>query len=237
MLKMTKKILLVFVSAVIIMSNISFAQQIAVPGEIKSYGERIYNVARSYFGRSFDGYCGTYVRCQLRAMGIFDNQFDFRGNGNRWYSNFEDVDKTSGGYYAYREAGSDCLEKLVDKYGDGLTNIVVSFPVQAGYSSRYPGAGHAFVIYRLENGIAYYSESFAYDGHREGEVIAENADDLIARYTKRHGAPTGCVLLSKYGLSGDEKLLQTLMDSIDDLSDIELVATTFAQLPSDSVMA
>ena len=68
----------------------------------------------------------------------------------------------------------------MDKYGDGLTNIVVSFPVQAGYSSRYPGAGHAFVIYRLENGIAYYSESFAYDGHREGEVIAENADDLIA---------------------------------------------------------
>ena len=80
------------------------AQENEIPQELVSYGQEIYSGARSYFGRrSFSGYCGTYVRCQLRAMGIFDGEFDFRGNGNQWYSNFEDVQRTSGGYYVYRE--------------------------------------------------------------------------------------------------------------------------------------
>ena len=221
MFKSLKKVLITFVAVLVAMSDISFANDYTVPAELKIYGDRIYNEARSYFGRSFDGYCGTYVRCQLRAMGIFDDKFDFRGNGNQWYSNFDDVYKTSGGYYVYQESGSDCLKKLTDKYGDSLNNIVISFPIQAGYSERYPGAGHAFVIYRLEDGIAYYSESFGYGKYREGEVIAENAEDLVARYTRRHGAPIGCVLLTKENLSDDEKLLKSLISSIEELSDIE----------------
>ena len=232
MFKSIKRVWITFVAVLMVTSNISFAQDYTVPSDLKAYGDRIYSGAQSYFGRSFDGYCGTYVRCQLRAMGIFDDKFDFRGNGNQWYSNFDDVYKTSGGYYVYQESGSDCLQKLTDKYGDSLSNIVISFPIQAGYSSGYPGAGHAFVIYRLENGVAYYSESFSYGKYREGEVIAENAEDLVARYTKRHGAPIGCVLLTPQCLSGDEKLFNTLLSSIEKLSDIELVASEFTQVPS-----
>ncbi len=185
----------------------SYAENLNVPKELSDYGNSIYAEARTYHGRSFSGYCGTYVRCQLRAMGIFDNKFDFRGNGNQWYSNFDDVQMTSGGYYVYRAQGEDCLEEIAEKYGNDLENIVLSFPIQSGYSARYPGAGHALVLYKLQDGVAYYSESFAFGKYREGQVIAENADDLVQRYTRRHGSPIGCVLLSKMPMEKDGFLI------------------------------
>lgn len=211
-----KKILLI-VGMIFMLTNTAYAEKMAVPQELRAYGEEIYQGARSYFGRSFDGYCGTYVRCQLRAMGIFDNKFDFRGNGNQWYSNFENVQKTSGGYYVYRVSGGDCLTETAQKYGNNLSNIVLSFPVQAGYSPEYPGAGHALVIYRLKDGIAYYSESFSFGENREGEVIAEDASKLVERYSRRHGSPIGCVLLSETELeNGCEGFVVEETPPIDD---------------------
>lgn len=191
----------ILLAATFIITHAAGAQFYSVPEELTVYGQQIYSGARSHFNRgSFSGYCGTYVRCQLRAMGIFDNQFDFRGNGNQWYSNFENVQKTSGGYYVYRESGSDCLKKIAENYGNDLRNIVISFPIQAGYSAAYPGAGHALVIYRLCDGIAYYSESFGFGQYREGQVLAEDVDSLVQRYSRRHGQPIGCVLLSEVDL-------------------------------------
>lgn len=210
-----------------------------VPTELESYGNAIYREARSYFGnRSFNGYCGTYVRCQLRAMGIFDNKFDFHGNGNQWYSNFENVAVTSGGYYVYRESGSDCIEKLTDNYGDNLSNIVLTFPIQSGYSARYPGAGHALVIYKLADGIAYYSESFGFGGYSEGQVIAEDVESLVERYRRRHGNPVGCVLLSREklsyegsliaGISYNEDIHPQLKARLDEISNVMFIAEKFA---------
>ena len=195
---LVKKILIVLCIILTALGSVSAcAETLTVPEELVSYGKTVYDEAWSYFGRSFSGYCGTYVSCQLRAMGIFDNQFDLRGNGNQWYSNFDNVTVTSGGYNVYRESGADCLTKLSDNYGNNLENIVLSFPIQSGYTASNPGAGHALVIYRLQDGIAYYSESFSFGNHPEGTVIAENAQDLVNRYSKRHGTPIGCVLLSK----------------------------------------
>ena len=123
-------------------------------------------------------------------------------NGNQWYDGFENIGGTSGGYFVYREQGADCINKLVAKYGNDLRNVVVSFPVQAHYSPEYPGAGHVFLIYALIDGIAYYSESFSFGSHAEGSVIAEDVNELIARYSARHGSPSGCVLFSANDLSG-----------------------------------
>lgn len=173
------------------------AEEYDVPAELGVYGAQIYDGARGYFNRgSFSGYCGTYVRCQLRAMGIFCGGFDFHGNGNEWYNGFDGVGQTSGGYFVYRESGGDCLEKLVANYGTRLSNIVVSLPVQSHHTAQNPGAGHAFVIYRIEDGIAYYSESFSYGAHPEGSVIAEDIYSLMARYNARFGAANGCVMFS-----------------------------------------
>lgn len=241
MLKIFKKTLLLF-TAMLIAANTVCAHHYSVPQELVTYGEEIYADARSYFrGRSFSGYCGTYVKCQLRAMGIFKDGFDFHGNGNQWYSNFDNVQKTSGGYYVYQESGSDCIDKLVEKYGNDLENIVLSFPIQAGYSAAFPGAGHAFILYALRDGVAYYSESFGFGQHREGEVIAEDINSLLERYSRRHGNITGCVLLSEENLDesyGSEALvLAQVKESLEELSSIEFIAAEFAQISQSRVMA
>lgn len=213
----------------IITVNTAHAEFYSVPQELTGYGERIYSSARSYFGRrSFSGYCGTYVKCQLRAMGIFENQYDVHGNGNQWYANFENVTQTSGGYYVYRESGSDCLYKLQDKYGTNLKNIVLSFPIQSGRSVARPGAGHAFVIYEIRDGIAYYSESFGFGGFSEGQVIAEDIDSLLTRYTRRHGALTGCVMLSENEILSEEeeylKVVEALISALENMSESVITA-------------
>ena len=186
-----------------------------VPSELSAYGEKIYSSARTYFNRrSFSGYCGTYVKCQLRAMGIFEDGFDLHGNGNRWYSNFENVEKTSGDYYVYRESGKDAVYKLQEKYGEDLDNIVLSFPIQAGYSASRPGAGHALIIYKLRGSVAYYSESFGFGEYREGEVIAEDIDSLLTRYSRRHGHLTGCVMLSKEEILSSSQQCERIMTAV-----------------------
>ncbi len=183
------------------LTSTAFATAYPVGGEMAAEGAEIYKRARSYFGRSFNGYCGTYVKHQLMAMGIFSGKYDASGNGNKWYDNFENIKKTSGGYYVYRESGNDCLKKLSEKYGNDLKNIVLSFPIQANYSASYPGAGHALVIRYMKDGICYYSESFGFGGFREGQVLMENADELIERYSRRHGEALGCVYFSEKDLS------------------------------------
>ncbi len=180
----------------------AFAQDNPVSQSLEQYGAQIYKTAKQSFGRrSFSGYCGTYVRLQLHAMGILNDEFDFHGNGNKWYGNLKDLTITPTGYYAYSESGADCLEKLAEKYGNDLKNIVISFPIQSGYSASRPGAGHAFVIYELKDGIAYYSESFSFGNHREGSVIAEDIESLMKRYSRRHGNASGCVMFSERDLT------------------------------------
>lgn len=221
-----------------------------VPQWLSEYGAQTYASAKADFGgRSFSGYCGTYVRCQLKAMGIFNGKYDFRGNGNQWYDGFANVGGTSGGYFVYSESGADCIQKLVAKYGNDLRNVVVSFPVQANYSAEYPGAGHVFLIYALIDGIAYYSESFSFGNHAEGSVIAEDVNDLIARYSARHGAPNGCVLFSANDLSAqaqaeleaqnaaqleEEHRVHEIMESLEETSDFLFFAEDF--MPGSSNM-
>lgn len=230
--KMRKAAALLIV--MLLTANTVNAQFYEVSEELSSYGQEIYSVARSYHARSFSGYCGTYVRCVLRAMGIFQNGFDFRGNGNEWYSNFDNVTMTSGGYYAYQESGADCLKKLVEKYGNGIKNIVISFPIQSGYSASRPGAGHAFVIYEIRDNIAYYSESFGFGAYREGQVIAEDIDSLVQRYSRRHGSPIGAVMLSESMISQEEPQINPafsgLIEEIEILSSVAFINSKFSEV-------
>ncbi len=232
-LKKIKRAAALFIIMLLAANNVN-AQFYDVPNELDSYGQEIYSQARTYHGRSFSGYCGTYVRCVLRAMGIFQGGFDFRGNGNQWYSNFDDVTMTSGGYYVYRESGKDCLNKLVENYGNNLKNVVITFPIQAGYSASYPGAGHAFVIYEIRDNIAYYSESFGFGSYGEGQVIAEDIDSLTERYAKRHGEPTGAVMLSKDKFLQDSEIntsleFSKLEKNIEAMSRVTFISSKFLE--------
>lgn len=229
------------ITVLLVFSGTAKAEFYSVPEGIQVYGQQIYSVAKSYFGRrSFSGYCGTYVKCQLRAMGIFEGKFDFNGNGNKWYSNFENVISTSGGYYVYRESGSDCIDKLTAKYGEELKNVVVSFPIQSGYSERYPGAGHAFVIYEIRNGIAYYSESFGFGSFGEGEVVAEDVASLMERYERRHGQALGCVMLSETPLDDEAlkaEILALVKENLAEITDINFVARHFTEMSESRTLA
>ena len=241
-LKKCKKAVILLMTLLVVANTVS-AEFYDVPSEIDSYGQTIYKASRSYWGRSFSGYCGTYVKCQLRAMGIFEGGFDFHGNGNRWYSNFEGVTRTSGGYYVYRESGSDCLEKLIENYGNNLKNIVISFPIQSGYSASYPGAGHAFVIYEIRDNIAYYSESFRLASFAEGQVIAEDIDSLIARYSARHGNPTGAVMLSENivipYMENDQQALifSMLLEELEAMNSVTFIASEFSEITKSRAIA
>ncbi|MBR1968806.1 MAG: hypothetical protein IKA17_00400 [Clostridia bacterium] len=198
-----KKMISAIISLILIFALANTALAVAQPADaqMEAEGALIYQKARGYFGRSFNGYCGSYVKHQLMAMGIFSGKYDASGNGNKWYGNFENIQKTSGGYYVYRESGNDCLKKLSEKYGNDLKNIVLSFPIQANYSAANPGAGHALVIRYMKDGVCYYSESFSFGSFREGQMLMENADELIERYSRRHGEALGCVYFSEKDLS------------------------------------
>ena len=228
-MNLLKKISSVIITLIltITMASTAMAQATEVYGEMAESAEEIYQRARSLFGRrSFNGYCGAYVKYQLRAMGIFEGQNDASGNGNEWYGAFEDVSRTSGGYRVYRESGNDCLEKLAEKYGNNLENIVLSFPIQSGYSARYPGAGHALVIRYLIDGVAYYSESFSYGGIREGRLVMEDADELIERYNRRHGIALGCVYFLK-DETYDTVLEDEIIAELENMSNFVICAEEF----------
>lgn len=227
-----KKILATIITLILTVSiaSTAMAQATVVYGEMAQDSAQIYQKARSLFGRrSFNGYCGAYVKHQLRAMGIFEGRNDASGNGNEWYGAFENISKTSGGYYVHRESGNDCLEKLAQKYGNNLENIVLSFPIQSGYSARYPGAGHALVIRYLIDGVAYYSESFSYGGLREGQLVMEDAKEMIERYNRRHGTALGCVYFSKddISLNGESTLEDEIIAELENMSDFVVCAQEF----------
>lgn len=231
-----KRIISAVISLLVIfsVSCTSFATAYPVGGEMEAESAVIYQKARSYFGRSFNGYCGSYVKHQLMAMEIFSGSYDAGGNGNKWYGNFENIKKTSGGYYVYRESGNDCLEKLSEKYGNNLKNIVLSFPIQANYSAAYPGAGHALVIRYMIDGICYYTESFAYGSFREGELMMEKADELIERYSRRHGEALGCVYFAEKDLSIPvitEELEAEIIGEIEKTRSFVLCMEEFSQFP------
>lgn len=187
----------VLVVAAMLWGNGASAEFFPEKEELSAYCSEIYQKARADFGRSFNGYCGTYIRCQLKAIGIFDGGYDFHANGNGWYDVFNGVEETSGGYRVVRESGRDCLEKLMEEYGSNLKNVLVSFPIQANYSSRYPGAGHALLIHEIIDGVAYYSESFSFGKFREGQLICEDVESLMNRYQRNHGGAKGCVMFTE----------------------------------------
>ncbi len=229
----------VLLGIIVAFSSSAYAANYSVPEELRTYGDSIYAQTRSRFGRSFSGYCGTYVCYQLRAMGI-DTANEFRGNGNQWYSNFDNVEVTSGGYRVYQVSGGDCLDKVAQIYGNDLDNIVLSFPIQSGYSASNPGAGHALVIYKLKDGVAYYSESFSFGNHQEGTVIAEDARSLVERYSKRHGSPTGCVLLTKEEMSAKKYTLLAInivQHALQNVSPAVINVAKFSDKPQISDLA
>lgn len=129
--------------------------------QLKQQIRRTYSRARSSFGRSFDGYCGTMTGYQLYYLGLTagrDNQ-----NGNEGYDLYCKQDYSSGGYkikayaakrYTLRQA----LDAITDKGKRDAYNILVGFQSTPSRAGRK--FGHSCVIHGIVDGQVYFTESY-----------------------------------------------------------------------------
>ena len=143
---------------------------------------------QSVSGRqSFYGNCGTYISYTLCTLGLSD----YLGghNGNQWFDAYENGE-AAGSCTAYTFARSEAVEALLQ---DDRSYILISYTHQTGYTDENPGAGHAVFIYRIEDGIAYFTESYAMYGVPEGEAHAWEVERLLDTYQSWYGDPIGAV--------------------------------------------
>lgn len=166
-----------------------------------------YVKARKMSGRSsFNGWCGSYVRYQLAALGIINikKDWDCNGNGNKFFGKVK-AGKTSTGYKKVRSKEYR-LADVVKKYGKNVSNILISYTHQYGASDKRPGAGHVVFIHAVINGKVYYSESYSESYKdkkgekktiKEGSVRIKTVKDFDALYTKLYGKAKGAVYFYK----------------------------------------
>lgn len=155
--------------------------------QLKQQIRRTYSKARSSFGRSFDGYCGTMTGYQLYYLGLTagrDNQ-----NGNEGFDLYCKQDYSSGGYkikayaakrYTLRQA----LDAITDHGTKDAYNILVGFqstPSRAG--RKY---GHSCVIHGIVDGQVYFTESYGVylngTRYKEGAPIVCSIADFCDYY-------------------------------------------------------
>ncbi len=145
-------------------------------------------------GSSFDGYCGKYVRFQLRTLGLISKlDTDVRGNGNTMYGNTKSG-TTSTGYIKNKYGGNNCLYDIINSYpGQSVYNIFVSWTYQYGASASNPGAGHVTFIHAIINNVVYYSEGYATSGVAEGTPLISSLSSFYSKYNKSYGNAIGAV--------------------------------------------
>lgn len=138
--------------------------------------------------KSFKGKCGYYVGLQLFKLGI--NTKYVGSNGNRAFDIYKDKTETSGGYritaypakkYTLREA-----IEAIEREDPHARNILVGF--EKGTSKAGKKYGHVMFIHGIEDGMVYFSDSYAQtvDGKRykEGEPIVCSIETFAQRYKK-----------------------------------------------------
>ena len=138
--------------------------------------------------KSFKGKCGRYVGLQLVALGI--NTTYIGSNGNRAFDIYKNKTETTGGYkitaypakkYTLKEA-----LKAIAEEDPHARNILVGF--EKGTSKAGKKYGHVMFIHGIENGMVYFSDSYAQtvDGKRykEGEPIVCSIETFAKLYKK-----------------------------------------------------
>ena len=138
--------------------------------------------------KSFKGKCGYYVGLQLLKLGI--NEKYVGSNGNRAFDIYKDKTETSGGYRitAYPAKKYTLKEALeaIERDDPHARNILVGF--EKGTSKAGRKYGHVMFIHGIEDGMVYFSDSYAQtvEGKRykEGEPIVCSIEIFAQRYKK-----------------------------------------------------
>ena len=153
--------------------------------QIRSTYETAKKTARK---KSFKGKCGYYVGLQLKIRGI--NTKYIGSNGNRAFDIYKNKTKTSGGYaitaYPAKQYTLSEALKAIQKEDPHARNILVGF--EKGTSKAGKKYGHVMFIHGIENGMVYFSDSYAQtvDGvkYTEGEPIVCSIETFAAKYKK-----------------------------------------------------
>lgn len=193
---MLKKPVFSFLTALLLLCTACFPLGYAAGGEpnesLLEEAEAVYDTAAALYeentgSQSFYGNCGTYISYTLCTLGLSD----YLGghNGNQWFDAYENGE-AAGSCTAYTFAGSEAVEALLQ---DDRSYVLISYTHQTGYTDENPGAGHAVFIYRIEDGIAYFTESYAMYGVPEGEAHAWEVERLLDTYQSWYGDPIGAV--------------------------------------------
>ena len=185
-----KKLFVLAISFILAFSAV-FPVEVCAAGasgaKLKQQIKRTYSKARSSFGRSFDGYCGTMTGYQLYYLGLTatrDHQ-----NGNEGYDLYCKQTHSSGGYRIQAYSGKrytlrQALDAITDKGTKDAYNILVGFqstPSRAG--RKY---GHSCIVYGIVDGQVYFVESYGVylngTRYREGAPIVCSIADFCEYY-------------------------------------------------------
>lgn len=138
--------------------------------------------------KSFKGKCGKYVNRQLVLLGI--NKSYIGCNGNKAYDIYAKKSETSGGYkitaYSAKKYTLKAALEAIAKENPHARNILVGF--QRGTSKAGKKYGHVLFIHGIEDGMVYFSDSYAQtvEGKRykEGEPIVCSISTFAGLYKK-----------------------------------------------------
>ena len=146
------------------------------------------NVKKKARVKSFKGKCGRYVGLQLQALGI--NAKYVGSNGNRAFDIYKDKTETTGGYkitaYPAKKYTLQGALEAIAQADPHARNILVGF--EKGTSKAGKKYGHVMFIHGIENGMVYFSDSYAQTvngkRYKEGEPIVCSIETFAKLYKK-----------------------------------------------------
>ena len=138
--------------------------------------------------KSFKGKCGKYAGQQLVVLGI--NTKYIGCNGKNAYDAYKDKTETSGGYqisaYSAKEFSLKEALETIEQKDPHARNILVGF--EKGTSKAGKKYGHVMFVHGIENGMVYFSDSYAQTvngiRYKEGDPIVCSIDTFVGLYTK-----------------------------------------------------
>jgi hypothetical protein len=138
--------------------------------QIKNQVETLYKLKK---GKNYKGFCGLYVAFQLRALGIFQENRSFYGNGNTWYRGVG-KQHLAQNYVLKKYPGINCLENILRENGSPVYNIVL-----CTNNGRY---GHVLFIHAIISGKMYFTDSFRFHNIEAGRLHAMTIPCFKNRY-------------------------------------------------------
>ncbi|MGN1418908.1 MAG: hypothetical protein ACI4W6_06245 [Acutalibacteraceae bacterium] len=129
--------------------------------------------------------CTWYAGKKAEANGFGLSFAPGSANGADWFDRIQSTDS----YNAVKYSGNNCLNDMINKEGQPITDIVLSFPYAKSENVKY--CGHVLYIDQIVDGTVYYS-----DNGQPGNRKTCTVEELLGRYVE-NGSPVGCVHLKK----------------------------------------